>query len=426
MFKLWISVVKEWRLLCRDRVGLLLMFIMPVFLAVIMTALQDSTFKMVNENKLNLVVCNLDTHKTSLAFIAALSQAGFFHVSVITEMNEQKLLEFENEKNALATLIIPAGFFQAMTTKAQLQAVQALEDFGLNVPEKRNTTPIADSINLMLNFKPVLQETYRYSVKTAINGMLGTIQNKLMISELYKGINDKEITTETEKHFMPEGSFITEKTKGSTDGFLPNATQHNIPAWTLFAMFFSVISLGGNLVKEKLSGSFTRLKVMPTSFLILLSAKQLVYLFVNLMQVLFIFSIGIWVFPLVNLPALNIPNDHLGLLLLSIICGWSAVSYALCVGVFAQTQEQANGFGAASIVILAAIGGIFVPEFAMPFAFKMMVSVSPFHWALQSFYSLFLENIPLKQIMLNVLPLLAGIIVLQLISILRLKQKNLI
>ena len=122
---------------------------------------------------------------------------------------------------------------------------------------------------------------------------------------------------------------------------IPNASQHNVPAWTIFAMFFMVTSLGSNLVKEKLSGSFIRLKTLPTSYFIALISKQISYLLVTLAQVVVIFSIGVFLFPLIGLPKLNLPSDLVGLLIVSLISGWCAISYAIAIGVFAQTQEQA-------------------------------------------------------------------------------------
>jgi len=147
---------------------------------------------------------------------------------------------------------------------------------------------------------------------------------------------------------------------------IPNASQHNIPAWTIFAMFFIVISLGSSVVREKQNGSFIRLKTLPTNYILSLFSKQITYTFVTIFQAIIIFSIGVWIFPLISLPALNIPHDIFGLLLVTFICGWCASAYAICVGVFAGTQEQANGFGAVSVVILAAVGGIMIPSFVMP------------------------------------------------------------
>ena len=101
---------------------------------------------------------------------------------------------------------------------------------------------------------------------------------------------------------------------------IPNATQHNIPAWTIFAMFFIVISLGSSVVREKLNGSFVRLKTLPTNYLVALFSKQITYLFVTLLQAAVIFSIGIWLFPSMGLPKLNFPADISGLFIVTFIC----------------------------------------------------------------------------------------------------------
>jgi ABC-2 type transport system permease protein len=116
----------------------------------------------------------------------------------------------------------------------------------------------------------------------------------------------------------------------------------------------------------------------------------------------------------------------LGLFIVTAICGWCAVSFAICIGVFAQTQEQANGIGAVSIVLMAAIGGLLVPAFAMPQSFQTIIKLSPLHWCLEAYYGLFLEGGKLKDILLNILPLLGITILIQLIILFGLKKKNLI
>jgi ABC-2 type transport system permease protein len=102
------------------------------------------------------------------------------------------------------------------------------------------------------------------------------------------------------------------------------------------------------------------------------------------------------------------------------------VSYAICIGVFAQTQEQSNGFGAVSILIFAAIGGLLVPSFAMPHSFKTIMKLSPLHWGLESYYGLFLEGGKLKDVLMNILPLFGITILIQLVTLYGLKRKNLI
>jgi ABC-2 type transport system permease protein len=102
------------------------------------------------------------------------------------------------------------------------------------------------------------------------------------------------------------------------------------------------------------------------------------------------------------------------------------VSYAICIGVFARTEQQATGFGAISIVILAAIGGLMVPSFAMPGSFRLASSISPLHWGLEAYYGLFLEGGGFNTIWANILPLVLIIAGLQGLSFWGLKTKNLI
>jgi ABC-2 type transport system permease protein len=184
--------------------------------------------------------------------------------------------------------------------------------------------------------------------------------------------------------------------------------------------------LGGSIVREKLSGSFTRLKTLPTNYFVALLSKQLTYLLVTFLQAGVIFAIGIWAFPFLGLPQLNMPADKAGLVIVTLICGLCAVSYAICIGVFAQTEEQANGFGSVSIVILAAIGGLMVPSFAMPESFTTVIKLSPLHWCQEAFYGLFLEGGKLKDVLPNIITLVVIIVSLQFITFFGLKVKKLI
>jgi ABC-2 type transport system permease protein len=155
-------------------------------------------------------------------------------------------------------------------------------------------------------------------------------------------------------------------------------------------------------------------------------SKQITYLGVTLLQAVVIFSLGIWLFPFIGLPALNLPSDYLALAIVTVFTGWCAVSYAICVAVFSKTHEQSNGFGAISVVILASIGGLMVPSFAMQGLLRSVANFSPMHWSLQAYYSLFLEGGKLKDVVGNIIPLFTITLVLQYITYLGLRAKNLI
>jgi ABC-2 type transport system permease protein len=402
------------------------MFVMPVVLAIVITAIQNSTFELVNDNKVPLLLCNRDTGEASRQLVQAIEKIGMFEVKQVTSQeNDRQIADRMHAKDALVAIVVPAHFSATISAKAKNISGKALNNFGVQTDTAG--TPVTGIEPVTLYYHPVLQQSFRSSIQGALRSALQLVENRQILQNLYFSLNEKVLPASFEKEMMSGQAGINEiaiSRNGSRN--IPNATQHNIPAWTIFAMFFIVISLGSSVVREKLNGSFVRLKTLPTSYLVALLSKQITYVAVTLVQTAAIFSIGVWLFPLLGLPALNIPADKLGLLIVTVISGWCAVSYAICIGVFAQTQEQANGFGAVSIVLLAAIGGILVPSFAMPASFQGIMKLSPLHWCLEAFYGLFLEGGKLKDVLLNILPLLGITLLIQMVTFYTLKRKNLI
>jgi len=425
MFKLRASILKDIRILWRDKVGISLMFVMPIILVVVVTSIQNSTFQLVNKNKLPILICNRDTGKISAGLINDIGKIGMFKVSLASGVRDEKAMaDAMHGKDAMLGVIIPANFSLKVSAKSKSIAGKAMTSFGLQADSVKKA---GDIDPLTIYYNPVLQESLRLSVEGGIRSALQLVESRETLRSLYFSINEKQLPEALENEMLNNKTAINE-IPVSKDGTrtTPNATQHNVPAWTIFAMFFVIMSLGGSVVREKVSGSFIRLKTLPTSYLVGILSKQITYLGVTMLQAAVIFSIGIWLFPHIGLSALNLPSDWLALFIVTLICGWCAVSYAICVGVFAETQEQANGFGAVSIVILAAVGGLMVPSFAMQGFFKSAADISPMHWCLQAYYTLFLEGGKLKDVVNNIVPLFIITILFQLIIVLGLKRKNLI
>lgn len=428
MFKLWSTILKDIRILTRDRLGLIFMFAMPIVLALVITAVQNSTFEMLNTNTVPMLICNRDTGEAGRQMQTAIEKVGMFSLKQVTaNVTDKEISDRMHAKDAVIAIIIPADFTQKLKEKADVIAKKALQNFGMQTGKPVATIDSSEVQPITLLYHPVLQESFRHSIQGALKSALQVVQNKEVLKSIYFAMNETAIPDSLEKDLMNSQVGIVE-IPVSRDGSrnIPNASQHNVPAWTVFAMFFIVISLGGSVVREKLNGSFVRLKTLPTNYLIALISKQLTYLFITFIQALVVFSMGIWLFPSMGLPKLNLPADILGVVIVTLICGWCAVSYAIMIGVFAKTQEQANGIGAVSIVLMAAVGGLLVPSFAMPESFQFVMKLSPLHWCLEAYYGLFLEGGKLKDVILNIIPLLGISFAIQLITLYGLKRKNLI
>lgn len=422
MYKLWATIRKDTRIMFRDRVGLIFMFGMPLLLVLIVTAIQNSAFEATSSGRMPLAVHNADTGEVSRVLIDALGSSGLFSITSSSDVPGAI-----HDKKALIGLEIPAGFSAFMQASARRMSGEALHSFGLGSDSASGSDAGPVHIGpLSIYESPILQDAIRRSVRSGISGALQAIESRLVLREVYLSINGKPLPDSLERQLLDNPLTLREVVVSGSAHAPLNAAQHNVPAWTLFAMFFVVLSLGGSLVREKESGSFIRLKTLPTSYWVALASKQVTYLGVTLVQAILIFAMGIWVFPLFSLPALHLPTDWPGLIVVTLLCGWCAVSYAICVGTYARTAEQANGFGSVSVIILAVIGGLMVPSFILPDTLRAFMNVSPLHWCLEAYYGLFLDGGRLRDVWVNIIPLTTITLLLQGFTWWGLRRKNLI
>src|SRR5450432_2495983 len=420
------TILKDVKILLRDRVGLFMMFFMPILLVIVITTVQNSTFELVNNNKVSLIIYNHDKGLLGNQLVEGIQKIGLFRLTESdSSLRAMDISSGMHKRNALVAIVIPENFTLYVRKKADEIASRSLKDPD-SISTKLNA-PVELPDSLLMYYHPVMQTSFRQSIEGALRSAVQVIQGEAIVKKLYEEVNQKELPPDLEKLILFTQLPISEiPVSWSGSRTVPNASQHNVPAWTIFAMFFIVISLGGAVVREKNSGSFIRLKTLPASYMYAIFSKQLVYLMVTILQAAVIFAIGNKIFPFIGLPALHLPKDIWALFIVTAVTGYCAVNYAICIGVFANTPEQSNGFGAISILIMAALGGLIVPSFAMPAHLQKVLQLSPLHWALEAYYGLFLEGGNLKDIWMNILSLMGITLLIQLFTLYGLKKKNLI
>ncbi len=422
MYKFWESIKKEYYLLVNDKTGLTLMFIMPLLLVLIVTVIQDSAFRMVNDNMISMLVANHDKGDKGEELEKMLGSSGMFGITNGTWAPEE-LNELVRNGEALTGLYIPESFSDELATNTEQLSNLILANMGLGESDGNS---LSGPGSVIFFNDAALQENYVLSITNVIRTHLSVIEVRQMLGTMYNHLGVEEIPEEVETAMLSGGIQIQRYSSAETLP-TPNSTQHNVPAWTVFAMFFMVISLGTNLVLEKAGGSFLRLKAMPSSIAIVMLSKQVVYVLVGVLQVSFIFGIAWLVFPWLGLPRLTLAESNVtGLLLVVLMSSFSAVSYSLMLGAIARTQEQSNGFGAISVIIFAAIGGIWVPSFVMPEFLRLLSQLSPLHWCLESFYVLFLRGGDWAELAKPLYILLIFSLICQFISYVKLRRDQLI
>ncbi|MEJ0082825.1 MAG: hypothetical protein WDM78_18150 [Puia sp.] len=92
-------------------------------------------------------------------------------------------------------------------------------------------------------YHPVMQVSFRQSIEGALRSSVQVIQGETIVKKLYSAVNQKDIPADLQKQILFSQFPITEVPVSRTGSrTIPNASQHNVPAWTIFAMFFIVLS----------------------------------------------------------------------------------------------------------------------------------------------------------------------------------------
>ena len=424
MIKLLAALQKELLLLMRDRSALLVLFAMPAVLVLVLTLVQENALKTIGEGHTKILFVDNDRAEIGNKIEQSLSEAQ--GVTLVKDLNgivpdENTAIAAVAQGNFQLCLIVPQGLSEKIKAQAQKNAHRAL---GLD--SQGATAESEDSNELKAYFDPTVLGGFRSAVKHMLQLMVLGIeveQKIAALSDLLPLKLQKQI--ETSMGPMAAGieierdelqlewdnaplMILEEQIAGGANFVRPaNSTQQNVPAWSLFGVFFIVLPMAGSFIKERLCGVQQRMLSMPVSYLVVLTGKVGAYFLICAAQFGLILCIGKWVLPLLGSNAFQIGDSPaiVGLVALSAVL--AATGYGILLGTVINSYEQAAMFGPISIVLAAAIGGIMVPVYAMPEFMQSLSVISPLAWGQNAFQALFVRGGDLGTVLPEVTALLA-------------------
>ncbi len=392
MRRLLAAMKKEMLLLVRDGIGLSILFIMPMLLIFVMTLIQDAAFRTLNEQGIPVVFINKDQDTLGNRIEQGLKDTELcdFHTRIDGEIaTEESARTAIKEGKFLIGIIIPEG------------ATDAIEDNIIGIVSESMGDPIVQEgdptqAEIKLIIDPVASKSFITTITSQLREFISSVKTRIMFETFKEEIGELIPAGDAEiKDSYAQREVITydqEYASELTGEAKPNSVQHNVPAWTIFAMFFIVIPIVGSVMKEKQEGSVFRFHTIPASYFLQINAKLIIFACVCLIQFLLMLSIGLVFLPMLGLPVLNLGNSYFSIFLVALACSFAATGYGVLVGTLASTQQQGAILGSLSILVLSALGGIWVPAYIMPDAMRSISELSPLHWALDGFYALFLRG----------------------------------
>ncbi|MGU9937237.1 ABC transporter permease [Empedobacter brevis] len=394
-------IKKEVLLLIRDIGGLIILFIMPLILVVTVTKIQKSTYDSFAEASIPVLFIDHDHDSISTIIKKHISTSG--NLKIVTEIDGEKLTEEQVQSEVFkgkyqVGIVIPAKLSKDLNYKINQNVEKILNEFAFDSTQVKYNQHINPK-TIKLYFDPATSLAFKENVSNVLDKLITDTENKSIYKAFQEEIGSDDLGFQNEK-FIHFKEIVPEKSKSVLK---PNVTQHNVPAWTLFAIFFIIVPLSINIVKEKSLGTHIRLLTSPMPYSVQILAKTITYLGISLLQFTMILGVAKLVFPLIGLPGFKTEGIIYSIYGLTVFASLAAIGLGLLIGTIAKTQEQSAPFGATLVVILAAIGGVWIPVFAMSDFMQHFAKISPMNWALDSYYSLILRNQSFLQIVPNII-----------------------
>lgn len=366
---------------------------MPLTLIVLMTLIQDAPFRDYKGSEIPVLILNEDGGELANTLILKLKEAEIFEIRTDTHRVENAdhvagRLEKEGYK---AIIQIKQNATKSLNKALKIRVLKTFDSFA-PVRNQYPNIPVMDDL-VKVYWDPVIKKSMKDGLNLALDKVLLSYQSEetlnLVENRLQKLSGDSTLSIETSALVKVDEKSVS---SGKYELAGMNSVQHNVPAWTIFGIFFMVVPLAGNLIKEREQKTFVRLHLIPGSLSFALIGKIGTYLLVACSQFILIVLAGKFLMPILGLPALYTGNNFAAISLVVMALGMAAAGYGVFVGTVSGTIQQASTIGSVSIVILAAIGGVWVPVFIMPYFIQILSEISPMAWGMIAFNNLFLKG----------------------------------
>lgn len=411
MLTIWATILKDLLELRRDRAGLMVLLVMPMALVLIVSLVQDNVMQATGEAPIRVLFVDKDKGFLGEAIGKQLKNGG--GLDLVYRLKGEPVTE-EAAKRAVVkgdfqfSVIIPAGTGAAFKEMIRERAKGAIVMKGKAAPQATPSNRVGQA-GVIVYFDPAVQGAFRTAVVNALQRVVLGIEfheQAAVLAETFPAEMKKAMSGMMNPFvgapLAPEVSFkmdtapvlrLTEEVAFNSRLLKrPTAAQQNVPAWALFGMFFIVVPLSGSLIRERQTGTLTRLMTMPVSPLTLLAGKLCAYVLVCLVQFTLMLGAGCFVLPLLGTSGLVLDHQLLTVAPIALAAALAATGYGIMVGTLAKSYEQASMFGAVSVVIAAALGGIMIPVYVMPRYMQDLSCVSPLAWGLNAFQDVFVRG----------------------------------
>ena len=404
LYQIYAMTVKDFKVMMKDRGAMVVLFILPVIFIFVMTA-SGMGGTSDDDRPMQILVVNEDQGALADEAIAELN--GLDGMRLIETEDGQAITPTTADELIVAgsyrvAVIFPADFSAKIVAAAtDAEAETAVVTFVVDPAlDTRFLAPIQGSVVGYIERTAATAQT-PVRIEAAFGEMAEAVPEAqapfvTQVGEMFvAGMESQETAVVNSgisfEQISPAGYEVVE---------YPTAEEQNVPAYTLFGVFFIMQAMATGLLKERQDGTFRRLLAAPLPRTAMLIGKVIPYYLINLIQVALMFGIGVFVFDM------SLGTHPFGLVLVTMAASGASTGLGLMLASVSKTPEQAGSLAALLSVALAAIGGMFMPRFAMPEFMQTMALFTPHAWALEGFQDVIVRGLGVTAVLNEVAVLL--------------------
>lgn len=329
--------------------AVLILFIVPIFIILIMGYAFEDT-----EKKYDIGIVNLDGDKEICnGLISGLKSVKA--LNVFTYETEPAARNKLNKGELLGFLVLPRGF-DAAHQKGDAEIQLVLD----------SSKPVNASI------VEGITRGYIGQFSSKVMGVLTAVNIGRQIAPEYKPVKLVAMAKQyvAGRTHDPITLEINSDGNSGKSRDMVGFSQTTCGMTAMFILFLCVLWGSLSILEEKLTGTLTRLRVSPASFVTIFGSKLVCTGLLAFLQFVLFFTIGHF--------ALNVPVGNVYLLILTnIIYILQAAAMGLLISLLASSRLSAMGLSFLVIMLLSPLGGLWFPLEIVPVILQKIAAFLP-------------------------------------------------
>jgi ABC-2 type transport system permease protein len=387
---------KDLLILFKDWGGLAQLFLLPLVFVLIFGGLWSvaAASDAEEDTRIPLPVVNLDSKgQLSQEFLLKLNEAGGLEAVLYENADAENLL---TEQEIKQLLTIPDGFSQRVTEGEPVTLILASN--GASDEELNSALFVVEGVardmTLETQIFASLEQMGQMNADAPKDQQIFTPDRaKAQAQSQFDRAATTPLVRVIERYPETLGEDILERL---------SPTQVAVSGMTVLFVFLTAQVTASSIYYEKKVGTFRRLLAAPIRRSTILSGKVLPNFIIVLLQVIVIFGVAVFLFPLIGLSGLDLGNYIPALVLLVVAMAICSTALGVLIAAVAKTEAQIGGISQAVLWVLALLGGAIVPTVLFSESLATIGQFTPQYWAVTGFYDLLIRGKGIDEVILNI------------------------